>query len=110
MVHLVKVRLSIPDESARTAMVRTMKARSVTSVGMVVEASGFVMGMLRSVITSVRLLSEGRFEYRIFANIDELSEWLPDEHRERTGVTLDKERLRRALQQADQSVAVSRPG
>lgn len=100
MIHIVYAPLKLPDEFARTAMLRFMRTHNMRVVAMIVTQTGFVLSMLRSVVTSLRVVTGGRFDYRICATIEEVSEWLPPENREKTGVEVEPERLAAALREA----------
>jgi len=102
MIHVVKSRLQLPDDASRSAMLGVMSAHNVGLVAMVVTESGFMLSMMRSVITGLRVLTAGRFDYRINKSVDEVAMWLPKLHEKKTGVALDEEQLLHALQAADQ--------
>ena len=105
MVHVVRAPLQLPNDLERAAMVRMMKSYNVRLVGMVVSQSGFLLSMLRSVVTGLRVLTSGRFEYRICQTLDELADWLPDVHRERTGVEIEPSQLLSALREATEAAS-----
>jgi len=100
MIHVVRAPLQLPDDAERTAMVRMMKSHNVRLVAMVVTQTGFVLSMLRSVVTGLRVLAGGHFDYRICKSHDEVADWLPAVHRERTGVEVEQAQLLRALSDA----------
>lgn len=97
MVHVVRAPLQLPDDAERVSMVRMMKSHNVRLVGMVVEQTGFLLSMLRSVVTGLRVVSGGHFDYRICRTLEEIADWLPDVHRERTGVEIARTQLLHAL-------------
>lgn len=105
MIHIVKAPLQLPDDASRAGMLHVMKARKVALVAMVVSESGFMLSMMRSVITGLRVLTLGRFEYRIDPSVDVVAEWFPKLHESKTGVPIDTQRLLRVLQIADRSSA-----
>jgi len=106
MIHVVRAPLQLPDDEERQAMVRIMKSHNVRLVAMVVTQTGFLLSMLRSVVTGLRVLSGGHFDYRICQSYEEVTDWLPDVHRERTGVELEKSHLLRALSEATGTLSV----
>jgi len=103
MVHLVKAPLSAPDEATRTAMLRMVSSHNVGLVAMLVNQSGFVLSVVRSVVTGMRVLSAGRFDYRICSTVEEVAEWMPELHQRKTGIALDQAQLLRALHEANAS-------
>jgi hypothetical protein len=100
MIHVVRAPLQLPNELERAGMVHMMKSQNVRLVAMVVSQNGFLLSMLRSVVTGLRVLTGGHFDYRICETIEEVAEWLPDVHRERTGVEIEKTQLLHALRDA----------
>ena len=60
MVHLVKLRLQVPDDASRTAMLQLMTKHDVTLMAVVMAGGGFAVSMLRSAITGLRVLTGGR--------------------------------------------------
>ena len=102
MVHVIKSPLRLPDEASRAAMLHVTKEHNVSLVVMVVSESGFMLSMMRSVITGLRVLTAGRFDYRVEASVDNVAAWLPKQHLAKTGVEIDSERLLHALHSADQ--------
>lgn len=100
MIHVVYAPLKLPDELSRTAMLRFMRTHNVRLVAMVVNQSGFVLSMLRSVVTSLRVVTGGHFDYRICNTLEQVSEWLPSVNLEKTGVEVAPERLLSALREA----------
>jgi hypothetical protein len=104
MIHVVRAPLQLPNDAERGAMVGMMKSHNVRSVAMVVTQTGFLLSMLRSVVTGLRVLTGGHFDYRICQSHEEVADWLPDVHRERTGVEIDKTQLLRALGEATSPV------
>jgi hypothetical protein len=102
VIHIVKGDLVLPDQETRDAFVRLMRDSdtALAAVAVVIGGGGFWASALRSVITGMRVLARSAFEMRLHGNIDEVLKWLPDKHAKRTGVVIDKDRLRRALETA----------
>jgi hypothetical protein len=101
IIHIVKAPLQLPDDASRSRMVHVMKAHDVALVAMVVNESGFMLSMMRSVITGLRVLTAGRFDYRIDRTVDAVVTWFPKMHEGRTAVAIDTQQLLRTLQAAD---------
>jgi hypothetical protein len=104
-VHIVKGDLILPDQTTRDAFVKLMKDSdsAMAAVAVVIGGSGFWASAARSAITGMRVLSRSAFEMRLHGQIAEVLNWLPDKHAKRTGVVIDPERLRRALESASAS-------
>lgn len=102
MIHVVHAPLRLPDDSARTAMVRFVKSHNIRVVGMVVQQTGFVLSMLRSVVTGLNVLTPARFDFKICSSFEQVADWLPSSLFDKTGVEVDAERLLSALRDADE--------
>lgn len=102
MIHVVKSPLKLPDDASRAAMLRVTTEHNVGLVVMVVSESGFMLSVMRSVITGLRVLTAGRFDYRIEGSVENVADWLPQQHRAKTGVELDAQQLLQVLYAADQ--------
>ena len=100
MIHVVRAPLQLPNDAERGAMVHMMKSHNVRLVAMVVTQTGFLLSMLRSVVTGLRVLTGGNFDYRICESHEEVADWLPDAHVARTNVEIEKAHLLRALAEA----------
>lgn len=92
----------LPDTPTREGFARVVKEGQGTLalVAVLVPVGGFMASAIRGLLTGIRVASRGTFEMALYADLEELVRWLPDEHRARTGVTLDMDALRRALQHA----------
>ena len=109
MIHIVHAPLQLPDDSARTAMLRFTKGHNVRVVAMVVSQTGFVLSMLRSVVTGLNVLTPNRFDFRICSTFEQVADWLPSLLADKTGVEVDPQRLLSALREADERAAGDRP-
>jgi hypothetical protein len=69
----------------------------IACMGVVLEGDGFWASVMRSTFTRLRMAAPGSLKLRVFESIDQLADWLPDEHAERTGVQLDRTQLRATL-------------
>ena len=103
MVHIVKAPLKLPDDASRAAMLQVTKTHDVALIAMVVTESGFMLSMMRSVITGLRVVTAGRFDYRIEKSVEDVAAWLPQLHEQKTGVAIDAQRLLHVLRAADHS-------
>lgn len=97
MIHVVKGPVQLPDDATRTAMLRVVKSHNVGLVAMVVNETGF----MRSVVTGMRVLTAGRFDYHIASSLEEVADWLPGLHQRKTDVRIGREHLLRALRDAE---------
>ncbi|HEY6556725.1 MAG TPA: hypothetical protein VI072_05610 [Polyangiaceae bacterium] len=100
-IHLAASDIGLPSSEVRPAL-REMMARyapHTACLAVVLEGSGFWASTVRSLITGMRMVAPRAFAMRMHENIAEVCEWLPREHQRRTGVSLDPEGLRLALEQ-----------
>lgn len=91
---------SVPDAATSAAWVEMMKLHSdrIVCIGIVIAEHGFRASAVRSWVTDKRMVrAPGNFKMRFHANVDEILEWLPEEHARRTGVTLHRATLQRHL-------------
>ena len=102
VVHIHGAPFDLPDTATREGLARVVKEGQGTLalVAVLVPVGGFMASAIRGLLTGVRVASRGTFEMALYADLEELVRWLPDEHRARTGVTLDVDALRRVLQRA----------
>jgi len=101
-VHLGRVQLTTLDADTRQAFVRIAQELGAYNVAtaIVTRASGFWASTLRSIATGIVVLARSPVELRFHDDPEELLEWLPAKHEEKTGIKLDVERLRRVLLKA----------
>ena len=90
----------MPTEEARAALAASFDQRlsHIACMTQVLEGEGFWASTMRSAITSMKLGTSQDMAMRVCTSIDEVAAWLPEPHRERTGVVLETEALRTALQ------------
>jgi len=73
---------------------------SLVCVATVFEGGGFWASALRSIATGMRMVAPRSFSWRINSDIDEIVDWIPDEHVKRTGVRLNRRQFVSALKNA----------
>jgi fructose-specific phosphotransferase system component IIB len=94
-----------PDARAAFATVLDARTTDLSCTAIVVEGQGFWASGIRSAITNMRIAAAGTVMLRMHDKIEELLEWLPDEHFKRTGVQFDLLELKCVLEQARQRAA-----
>lgn len=101
-IHLAASDIGLPSSEVRGALLEMMARYGphTACLAVVLEGSGFWASTVRSVITGMRMVAPRAFALRIHEDIAEVCDWLPHEHQRRTGVLLDPEGLRLALERA----------
>jgi hypothetical protein len=101
-VHVVLQGSGLPTSEARAGFVGMMKRMEgqLACVGVVIEGGGFWASAMRSAVTGLNILAPRPITMRVLGSIDDLVGWLPAEHERRTGVALDGDMLRQAVQEA----------
>lgn len=102
-VHLLKNGIGLPSADARAGLVQIMKdhGTSVAACAVMVGGTGFWASAMRSTITAMRMLAPRVFELRLHGTLDEILEWLPDAHRQTTGVDIPDDAIARVLRNAE---------
>jgi hypothetical protein len=100
-IHVVHADAPMPtaDHRARVARGLEQLAPCIKCVAVVLEGQGFWASTLRSVFFGIRMISPQPFAFRIDSELPDAVAWLPDEHRRRTGVSLDPTELDACLKQ-----------
>jgi hypothetical protein len=100
--HLVKNGAGLPTPEARKGFVAMMHehSTSLACVATVLLGTGFWVSALQSVATGMRMLSPRSFDHRTTNSIESTVAWVPKVHLERTGVEMDPDHLRAALEDA----------
>jgi hypothetical protein len=89
-----------PTPEAGDQLKRVFGAGSqLACMGIVLEGAGFWASGLRSMLANMHRTSGGNARMRIHTSIDSVADWLPAEHARLTGVRVDAQALRRALQE-----------
>jgi hypothetical protein len=101
-IHLIADKVSLPTPEGRAGLVKlmTMSAERLACVGIVVGGSGFWSSTMRSFITGLRLLTPRSFDLRLYGTVEEVLDWFPRAHEQRTGVHLDRSELASLLEVA----------
>lgn len=102
IVHIGRLPNAMLDADAREAFRRTTAQLDnyLVAVAFVAPGDGFMASTLRSLVTGIMLMVRSAAPYRFHERVDEVLEWLPDAHRQRTGVSVDGPRLRETLELA----------
>jgi hypothetical protein len=111
-VHLLKNGIGLPSSEARAGLVKIMKdhGSSIATCAVMVGGSGFWASAMRSTITAMRMLAPRSFEMRLHGTLSEILEWVPDAHRQATGVDVPASALERVLHQAESLLSGSLEG
>ena len=98
-VMLIAARAPAPDAatSELLAEVYDPERSGIVCIAAVLEGEGFWASGIRSRMTNMRIAAGSKIAMQALSSIDEVATWLPDEHLERTGVTIGAEALRTAL-------------
>lgn len=106
-IHIIKAGAPLPTVEARNGFVQMMKvhADQLRNVAVVVGGEGFWASMMRSAVTSMRFVSPRSFELRLHGKADEILNWLPSAHWQRTRVELARFALAEILDEADRCMA-----
>lgn len=102
-VHVGSAQFSIMDPESRDACVRVIRSLKdhIAVTAVVGKPGSFLASAARSVATSILALARLSRPIRFHERVLELLDWFPDEHEKLTRVSLDVDRFRRALQQAE---------
>jgi hypothetical protein len=102
-IHVGSAQFSLIDPATRDACVRILKSLKdyAATTAVIGKANGFLGSAARSVVTSVLAISRASTTIRFHERAEELFEWLPAEHKQRTGIELDIDPLRQLLLQAE---------
>ena len=101
-VHLVTGHIGLPDAETRATLVSESRraAGHLAAVGVVLGGSGFWASAIRGFVTGVHVLLNAPFDFKIVGGLEELVEWLPAVHAQRTGVHVLPDDLRQLLRMA----------
>jgi hypothetical protein len=73
------------------------KISDLTCMAIIIEGGGFWASRIRSTITSLRMSTPGAMMIRVADNVDQVVDWLPAEHSQRTGVKITPSELKTVL-------------
>lgn len=99
-VHLMDRRMRIPESDVRDVVVQLTRdsAPHVACVAVILNGTGFWASAIRSFLTGLRVLAPRSFDIHVHTSVAEVIDWLPAEHAQRTGVTIDAATLQTLLQ------------
>jgi hypothetical protein len=88
-----------PDAHEGLASIFDSKISRINCMAIVLEGVGFWASAIRSSVTTWRMESRSDIALRVYTSIDEVVDWLPTEHQQRTGLSIDPHTLKAALEQ-----------
>jgi hypothetical protein len=102
-VHVVESSTGLPSPEVRELLVGLMRRRASrrACLAVVPAGAGFWASTLRSFATGIRLMAPRSFEMGIHSSLEEVADWLPGPHFERTGTRLDRNRLLEAMRRTE---------
>ena len=82
----------MPTAEARREFIRIMKryANDIACVAVHLGGSGFWASTTSSFITGMRLVSPLSFGFRIYSDIADIANWLPDAHAKKTSAQIER--------------------
>jgi hypothetical protein len=103
-IHLIANNVGVPTPEGRSGIMKIMndKAKSLACVAVVVGGTGFWASTMRSVVTGMRFMTPRNFDLRLHASSEEVLDWLPKEHEQSTGVSVDSALLARVLRSVEE--------
>jgi hypothetical protein len=101
-IHIVTSGTALPSGDARAGFVELMREMQadIACLAVVIEGGGFWASAMRSAVIGLGMMAPKTLPFRALGSLDDLTAWLPAEHRRRTGVAIDSVGLRRALTEA----------
>jgi hypothetical protein len=98
-IHVILEGVDLPTRAARERFIGIMKtyAVQIAAVSVVIQGQGFLASAMRSFVTGMRLISPSTFALRLHGTTLEALNWLPAEHRRRTGQEIDVRQLDQVL-------------
>ena len=103
-VHWIDRAVGIPDSQTRDALLKVgddFRERTAC-VAAIIVGDGFWASAMRGVVTGLVVLAPRTFAMRTFASTQEVLGWLPTEHAARSGIDLDHDTLRAAIEHVGQ--------
>jgi hypothetical protein len=99
VVHLVVKGASLPGAEARARLMELQQryAPSIVCAAVLLQGSGFWASALRSLVTSMQMVERSHFEYRTFAEVADLAEWVATLQQAAGGEAMDARALTRVL-------------
>jgi hypothetical protein len=107
-IHLVAGGAPLPTREAREAFGEMMEryATTLACVATVFEGDGFWASAMRGMSTQIQIDTPPPYPSRIFSELEEVADWVPDEHFRRTGVRIQSRHLFGALTHARANAAL----
>jgi len=101
-IHIVTAGTALPSAEARSVFVELMREMQgdLACLAVVIEGGGFWASAMRSAVIGLGMMAPKVLPFRALGSLDDLTAWLPAEHKRLTGVTIDSVGLRRALTEA----------
>jgi hypothetical protein len=99
VVHLVVKGASLPGAEARARLMDMQQryAANIVCAAVLLQGSGFWASALRSLITSMQMIERSHFEYRTFAEVAEVAEWVATLQQAENAEAIDARELQQAL-------------
>lgn len=100
VVHVISKGPALPDSETRERFSTLLHAHSskLACVAVVLDGRGFWASAVRGFLVGIRLVAPRTFTMQVFSTPQEVAEWLPGPHEERTGVGLAPADLVRAIE------------
>jgi len=110
LVHIQHYPPEMLTPETRSVFARKLKELGdhVIATAVVTHTSGFIASTLRSMATGILALGGKRIDLRFHERPEELLDWLPAKHEERSGVKVDRVKLRSTLLRIDRMTAPPR--
>jgi hypothetical protein len=86
-----------PEANEVFAKVYDDKVSDLSCMAIVIEGGGFWASRIRSTITNLRMSTPGSMMIRVADKLEQVIEWLPAEHTERTGIKVTPSELKTVL-------------
>ena len=87
----------LPEANAVFAKMYDNQVSDLSCLAIVIEGGGFWASRIRSTITSLRISTPGSLMIRVADKLEQVVEWLPAEHTQRTGMKVTPSELRAVL-------------
>ena len=96
----------LPSAEARAALARMTRemADTTAAIAVVIPGTGFWASAIRGLVTAVHMLGSRDFELKIFGNVEEVAQWLPEAQLQRSGVEISPAQLLDALRQLQRTM------
>lgn len=100
VVHVISKGPALPDTETRERLSTLLQAHSASlaCVGVVLDGRGFWASAVRGFLVGLRLVAPRTFAMQVFSTPEQVAEWLPGPHFERTKVRLEPEELIKAIE------------